>query len=56
MEVIVLKDYEAVSKKAFEVMKEVVVNKADAVLGLATGSTPIGLYENMIADHKENGR
>lgn len=55
MEVIVLKDYEAVSKKAFEVMKEVVVNKADAVLGLATGSTPIGLYENMIADHKENG-
>ena len=55
MEVIVLKDYEAVSKKAFEVMKEVGVNKADAVLGLATGSTPIGLYENMIADHKENG-
>lgn len=55
MEVIVLKDYEAVSKKAFEVMKEVVANKADAVLGLATGSTPIGLYENMIADHKENG-
>lgn len=55
MEVIVLKDYEAVSKKAFEVMKEVVANKEDAVLGLATGSTPIGLYENMIADHKENG-
>lgn len=55
MEVIVLKDYEAVSKKAFEVMKEVVANKEDAVLGLATGSTPIGLYENMIKDHKENG-
>lgn len=55
MEVIILKDYEAVSKKAFEVMKEVVANKEDAVLGLATGSTPIGLYENMIKDHKENG-
>lgn len=55
MEVIVLKDYEAVSQKAFEVMKNVVANKADAVLGLATGSTPIGLYKNMIKDHKENG-
>ncbi len=55
MEVIVLRDYEEVSQKAFEVMKEVVVKKADAVLGLATGSTPIGLYERMIKDHKENG-
>ena len=55
MEVIVLKDYEEVSQKAFEVMKEVVAKKADAVLGLATGSSPIGLYERMIRDHKENG-
>ena len=55
MEVIVLKDYEEVSQKAFEVMKEVVVKKADAVLGLATGSSPLGLYERMIQDHKENG-
>lgn len=55
MEVIVLKDYEEVSQKAFEVMKEVVTSKSNAVLGLATGSTPIGLYKNMIKDHKENG-
>ena len=55
MKVIVVKDYDAVSKKAFEVMKEVVTGKEDAVLGLATGSSPIGLYENMIQDHKENG-
>lgn len=55
MEVIVLKDYDEVSQKAFEVMKEIVVNKANAVLGLATGSTPIGLYKNMIKDHKDNG-
>lgn len=55
MEVIVLKDYEEVSQKAFEVMKEIVVNKPTAVLGLATGSTPIGLYERMIKDHEENG-
>lgn len=55
MKVIVVKNYDEVSEKAFEVMKEVVVNKNDAVLGLATGSSPIGLYENMIKDHKENG-
>ncbi len=55
MEVIVLKDYEEVSQKAFEVMKEVIAKKSDAVLGLATGSSPIGLYERMIRDHKENG-
>ena len=55
MKVIIVKDYEEMSLKAFEVMHEVVANKPDAVLGLATGSTPIGLYKNMIKDHKENG-
>lgn len=55
MEVIVLKNYDEVSEKAFEVMKEIVSAKPEAVLGLATGSSPIGLYENMIKDHKENG-
>lgn len=54
MEVIILKDYEEVSQKAFEVMKEIVANKPNAVLGLATGSTPIGMYERMIKDHKDN--
>ncbi len=55
MEIFVCKDYDAVSQKAFEVMKDIVANKDHAVLGLATGSTPIGLYQNMIQDHKENG-
>ena len=55
MKVIIGKDYEERSLKAFEVMSEVVKNNPSAVLGLATGSTPIGLYKNMIKDHKENG-
>lgn len=55
MKVIKVKNYDEVSKEAFNVMKEVVSAKHDAVLGLATGSSPIGLYENMIKDHKENG-
>lgn len=53
--VIIVKDYEALSEEAFKVMKEVVASKENPVLGLATGSSPVGLYQNMIKDHKENG-
>ncbi len=55
MKVIIVKDYEEMSKKAFEVMGKVVKDNPNAVLGLATGTTPIGLYKEMIRDHKENG-
>lgn len=55
MKIIIAKNYDEMSAKAFEIMKEVVANNPHAVLGLATGSTPIGLYKNMIADHKANG-
>ena len=55
MHVIIVKNYDEVSEKAFEVMKEIVTSKPNAVLGLATGSSPIGLYQNMIQDHKDNG-
>ena len=55
MKVIIAKDYEDMSRKAFEVMAETVKGNPRAVLGLATGSTPIGLYKNMIKDHEENG-
>lgn len=53
MKVIVVKDYEQMSDKAFEIMKQVVVNNPSAVLGLATGTTPIGLYKRMIEDCKK---
>lgn len=55
MKVIVTKNYDEMSEKAFEIVKEVVVNNKNAVLGLATGSTPLGLYAEMIKDHKKNG-
>ena len=51
MKVIIAENYEEASKKAYEVMKKVLAKK-DAVLGLATGSTPIGLYKCMIEDCK----
>ena len=37
-------------------MKEVLDSKENPVLGLATGSSPVGLYKEMIKDHKETGR
>lgn len=55
MKIIITDSYDDMSKAAFDVMKEVVEAKPDAVLGLATGSTPVGLYKCMIEDHEKNG-
>lgn len=55
MKIIITKAYEEMSAKAFEVMKRVVKNNPYAVLGLATGTTPLGLYSKMIEDHKAHG-
>lgn len=53
---IVCKDYDEVSAEAFKVMKGVLDSEDKPVLGLATGSTPVGLYKNMIDEHQETGR
>ena len=45
MKVIVCKDYEELSAKTAEIIADVVKNNPDCVLGLATGSTPVGAYE-----------
>mgnify|MGYP000111293388 CR=1 FL=1 len=48
MRVIIEKDYEAMSKKAALLVASQVRLKEDSVLGLATGSTPIGMYNELI--------
>ena len=55
MKIIKVKDYESMSEEAFKILLGIVQNKPDAVMGLATGSTPLGLYAKMIEDHKNNG-
>lgn len=52
IKVIVCKNYDEISDKAFEVMKDYI--KPGKVLGLATGSSPIGLYQRMVEDHQKN--
>ena len=55
MQIIKVKNYDQMSEEALKIVLDVVKNKPDAVLGLATGSTPLGLYAKMIEDHKNNG-
>ena len=55
MKIIKVKNYEEMSEEALKVILEVVKSNPSAVLGLATGSTPLGLYAKMAEDHRENG-
>lgn len=54
MNVIICKNYEEVSEKAAEIFKEQINNKPNSVLGLATGSTPEGMYSRLV-DMYNNG-
>ena len=47
MRIIVCENYEEVSKKAAQMILSQVTLKPNSVLGLATGSTPIGMYEEL---------
>ena len=53
MKVIVSKNYEEMSKKAADLIINLMIEKPQAKLGFATGSTPIGLYENLAKANKE---
>ncbi len=48
MKVIIVKDYEALSEKAAEIIANKIKEKNNAVLGLATGSSPIGTYQKLV--------
>ncbi len=53
MKVIITENYDEMSKKAAEIMTELVKNNPNAILGLATGSSPIGMYKYMAEDCKK---
>ena len=48
MKVIKVKNYEELSKVSADIIAELVKEKPNCTLGLATGSSPIGLYRNLI--------
>lgn len=47
------KDYEAMSRKAANIISAQVLIKPDCVLGLATGSTPIGTYRELVGRYHQ---
>ncbi|MDA0657405.1 MAG: glucosamine-6-phosphate deaminase [Planctomycetota bacterium] len=55
MEVIVHQDYESVGRAAARIVAQTLNSKPNAVLGLATGSTPLGLYQELVRMHREEG-
>src|SRR3989338_98993 len=55
MEVIVKNTYEEMSRLAAEMIAKAVRSKPNAVLGLATGSTPVGTYKELIKMNKQEG-
>lgn len=55
MDVLVFPDYEALSRHAAELIAQQITEKPNSVLGLATGSTPIGTYQELVRRHREEG-
>lgn len=53
MRIIKVKNYEELSKKTANLILAQVHLKPDAVLGLATGSSPIGTYEKIVAAYRQ---
>src|SRR5438445_9202181 len=53
MEVVITRSYEQMSKAAAQLVVDVLNTKPNAVLGMATGSTPLGLYQELVRMHKQ---
>lgn len=49
MKIIRTKDYADMSRKAAGIIAAQIIMKPDCVLGLATGSSPIGLYDQLVS-------
>ena len=54
MKLIIVENYEEISKLAAINIKDVIDKNPNAILGLATGSTPLGTYKELIKMNKEN--
>ncbi len=52
MEIDITENYQKLSGKAAEIIKNEISKKPDIVLGLATGSTPVGCYKKLVKMHE----
>ncbi|MBU3144173.1 glucosamine-6-phosphate deaminase [Clostridium sp. CF012] len=54
MRIIVVDNYEEMSKKAAMMIASQIMLKPNSVLGLATGDTPLGMYKELISLYSKN--
>ena len=54
MQICKVKNYQELSRKAANLIAAQIILKPDSVLGLATGSSPVGTYEHLVEMY-ENG-
>ena len=47
------KDYKDLSRKAANILRAQIIMKPDCILGLATGSSPVGTYEKLVEWYQE---
>lgn len=53
MEVVICDSYEDMSRRAADVFAAQIQEEPESILGLATGSTPIGLYADLVKDYQD---
>lgn len=53
MELLIVKDYDELSRKAAEIVADELKSNPRIVLGLPTGATPLGMYRELIEMYKE---
>ena len=54
MQVLIREDYDRTSQEAAQMVVRIMNRKPNSVLGLATGSTPLGLYQELVRLHHES--
>ena len=52
MEICIYRAYEEMSRAAAQEVADVLNAKPNAVLGMATGSTPLGVYQHLVKMHE----
>ena len=55
MKVIIAENYEDGARKAADLIEQIVREKPDCTLGLATGSSPVGMYQELARRCREEG-
>ena len=55
MKVIIAKDYEDGARKAADIIEKIVRENPECTLGLATGSSPVGMYKELARRCKDEG-